>query len=80
MQKAENLITIAQYFDLEEYTQRRLGQVRLASFIQLRHKGRVHTTAYANFRGPVLPYPPCKIPCVRELTTFGTALTCALFA
>ena len=79
MQKAEYLITIAQYFDLEEYTERRL-QVRLASFIQLRHKGRVHTTAYANFRGPVLPYPPCKTPRVRELTTFGTALTCALFA
>ena len=73
MQKAENLITIAQHFDLEEYTQRRLGQVRLASFIQLRHKGRVH-------HWPALPHPPCKIPCVRKSTTFGTALTCALLA
>ena len=33
MHKAENLVTIAQYFDLEEYTERRLGQVRLAHFI-----------------------------------------------
>lgn len=33
MHKAENLVTIAQYFDLEEYTERRLGQVRIADFI-----------------------------------------------
>ena len=32
--KAENLVSIAQYFDLEEYTQRRLGQVR---FTDIKH-------------------------------------------
>ncbi len=63
----------ARYVHHKFYMESTLAQLQIYSAVYIylfnfAYKGRVTTTAYANYCGPALPNPPCQLSCMWEET------------